>query len=63
MGFIDYWQGRKISKWIDKHPKESDAYFKEHNELSKLFIDHKITFEEFENRSDELKEKYHWLGC
>ena len=63
MGFIDYWTGRKISKWMDKHPIESDAYFKEHNELSQLFIKHEIPFEEFEKCSNDLKEKYHWLDC
>ena len=61
MSFIDQSHAKQITDWCDKHPKESEAYFEEHKEISKLFIDHKISYTEFHKRSDNLKTKYKFL--
>jgi hypothetical protein len=61
MSFIDQQHAKLISDWEKKHPIESEAYFAEHKEISKLFIDHKITYNEFHKRSDNLKTKYKFL--
>ena len=61
MTFIDQRQAKEISEWCDKHPEESKNYFKEHSELSQLFISKKISYAEFKKHSDELKIKYKYL--
>lgn len=62
MNFISHEHAERISKWCEKHPKEFEEYSREHRELSELFIDHKISYEEFKKRSDAIKEKYNFLG-
>lgn len=58
MSFISNQQAKDVTEWCEKHPKESEAYFREHSELSQLFISHSINYEEFKKRSDQLKNKY-----
>jgi hypothetical protein len=62
MKFIDHQHAKKISDWCNKYPGEAEAYFKEHSELSELFINHVISYDEFKQQSDQLKEKYHFLS-
>lgn len=61
MSFIDQQQAKKVTEWCEKHPKEADAYFKKHSELSQLFISHKISYDEFKKQSDALKDEYGFL--
>lgn len=61
MGFIDQRHAQKIAEWCEKYPAESKAYWSDHKEISRLYLDHKISFEEFKKRSDAIKEKYHFL--
>lgn len=61
MTFIDNRQAMRLSAWCKKYPQEANAYFKEHSKLSQLFIAKKISFEEFEKQSIQLKDKYNFL--
>lgn len=61
MSFIDQRQAQKISEWCEKYPKEAEEYWRKAGELSELFREHKISFEEFEKRLDAVKEECHFL--
>jgi hypothetical protein len=61
MSFIDNRMAQEISKWEKKYPKEAEAYFREHQEISHLFINNIIPYDDFKARSYNLKEKYHYL--
>jgi hypothetical protein len=61
MSFIDQQHAKLISNWCEKHPKESEAYFKAHAEISQLFIQKKISYTEFHRRSNNIKTTYKFL--
>ena len=61
MSFISHGQAEQIADWEKTHPEAAKNYYKEHSELSQLFINKKISYEEFKNHSDELKNKYKYL--
>lgn len=61
MSFISHEHAKQISDWEKKHPKEAEAYWKEHGELSELFCKHKISYDGFKKQSDEIKSKYKFL--